>query len=635
MAAATATRLDPHGVTVWFTGLPSAGKTTVANLVAERLGRLGRPVEVLDGDVVRTHLSRGLGFSRADRDENIRRIGYVAGLLTGQGVTVLVSAISPYRAVRDEVRAAVERVGGFVEVHVATDLATCQARDVKGLYAKQARGELQGLTGVDDPYEPPLAPELVLDTAAEPPDASAARVLSLLDRRAAPASGRVAPSSAVGRAPNREGSRPREEGRTAVHSPRPHLSQPHSPDPHGSHPHSPDPHGLHPHSPHPHSPDPHGGRLVERLVFDGRAEELAAEAARLPAVVLDGRGLADLECLAVGAFSPLGGFLGAADHTTVVEHGRLADGTVWTLPVALPVPAEVLAAGPDRLALTDPAGTVLAVIDVEEVHDPDPAAEAKLVFGTDDPAHPGVAATLARRGPLVGGPVHVLRLPATPPELGPRLTPAEVRAEAAARGWRSMAGFQTRNPVHRAHEYLHKVALEHVDGLLLHPLVGKTKDDDVPAALRMACYRALLAGYYPAGRVLLSAFPAAMRYAGPREAVLHALVRKNYGCTHFIVGRDHAGVGSWYGTYAAQEAFDAYDPGELGITPLKYEHAFFCRRCEATATSRTCPHPPETRVQLSGTAVRDLLVRGQLPPPQFSRPEVAQLLADGYQARGG
>jgi sulfate adenylyltransferase len=577
---AAATSMRPNGVTVWFTGLPSAGKTTVATLLGEWLAELGRPVELLDGDVVRTHLSRGLGFSRADRDENIRRIGYVAGLLTGHGVTVLVSAISPYRAVRDEVRAAVERAGEFVEVHVATDLATCRARDVKGLYAKQARGELQGLTGVDDPYEPPLAPELVLDTAAESPEASAARVLALL------APGRAVTQPAPG-------------------------------------------------SPHPHTPEPHGGRLTERLVPAERAGELAAEAARLPAVALDGRALADLECLAVGAFSPLTGFLGAADHTAVVEQGRLADGTVWTLPVALPVPAEVLAGGPDRLALTDPAGTVLAVVDVEEVHDPDPAAEAKLVFETDDPAHPGVAATLARRGPLVGGPVHVLRLPATPPELGPRLTPAEVRAEAAARGWRSMAGFQTRNPVHRAHEHLHKVALEHVDGLLLHPLVGETKGDDVPAALRMACYRVLLEGYYPPGRVLLSAFPAAMRYAGPREAILHALVRKNYGCTHFIVGRDHAGVGSWYGTYAAQEAFDAYAPAELGITPLKYEHAFFCRRCEATATSRTCPHPPETRVQLSGTAVRDLLVRGQLPPPQFSRPEVAQLLADGYRARGG
>ncbi|MFL6273320.1 MAG: sulfate adenylyltransferase [Actinomycetes bacterium] len=382
-------------------------------------------------------------------------------------------------------------------------------------------------------------------------------------------------------------------------------------------------------------PTPHGGRLTERLVTADQAEALAAQAARVPTVSMDGRGLADLECLAVGAFSPLTGFLGAADHTSVVERGRLAGGQVWTLPVVLPVPAEALASGPERLALTYQGETVLAVVDVEEVYDPDPVTEAKLVFETDDPAHPGVAATLARRGPLVGGPVHVLRLPETPAELGPRLTPAQVRAEAAARGWRTMAGFQTRNPVHRAHEYLHKVALEHVDGLLLHPLVGETKDDDVPAALRMACYRVLLDGYYPSQRVLLSAFPAAMRYAGPREAVFHALVRKNYGCTHFIVGRDHAGVGSWYGTYAAQEAFDAYDPGELGIEPLRFEHAFWCRRCEAMATSRTCPHPPETRVHLSGTAVRELLAQGELPPPQFSRPEVARLLADGYRTRGG
>jgi len=331
--------------------------------------------------------------------------------------------------------------------------------------------------------------------------------------------------------------------------------------------------------------------------------------------------------------SPLTGFLGGADHAAVVEQGRLVSGQVWTLPVVLPVPAEVLATGPERLALTDQAGTLLAVVDVEEVHDPDPVTEAKHVFETDDPAHPGVAATLARVGPLIGGPLHVLRLPAAPAELGPRLTPAQVRAEAAARGWRTLAGFQTRNPVHRAHEYLHKVALEQVDGLLLHPLVGETKGDDVPAALRMACYRVLLDGYYPDERVLLSAFPAAMRYAGPREAVFHALVRKNYGCTHFIVGRDHAGVGSYYGTYAAQEAFDAYDAGELGIQPLRFEHAFFCRRCEGMGTSRTCPHPARARVQLSGAALRDLLGSGQLPPPELSRPEVARLLADGYRKR--
>jgi sulfate adenylyltransferase len=379
-------------------------------------------------------------------------------------------------------------------------------------------------------------------------------------------------------------------------------------------------------------PVPHGGRLVERLVPADRAEALAAEAARLPAVRPDGRGLADLECLAVGAFSPLTGFLAGADHAAVVEHGRLADGTVWTLPVALPVPAGTLAGGPERLALRDPAGTALAIVGVEEVHDPDPAAEAKHVFETDDLAHPGVAATLARPGPLVGGAVHVLRLPGSPAGLGPRLTPAQVRTEAARRGWRTMAGFQTRNPVHRAHEYLHKVALEHVDGLLLHPLLGETKDDDVPAALRMACYRALLDGYYPPERVLLSAFPAAMRYAGPREAVFHAIVRKNYGCTHLIVGRDHAGVGSFYGTYAAQQAFDAYDTGELGIEPLRFEHAFFCRRCDRMATSRTCPHRPASHLRLSGTAMRAMLQRGELPPPELSRPEVARVLVDGYGA---
>jgi sulfate adenylyltransferase len=374
---------------------------------------------------------------------------------------------------------------------------------------------------------------------------------------------------------------------------------------------------------------PHGGALVDRLVPD--PGDLAAEAARLPAVVLDGRGLADLECLAVGAFSPLTGFLGPDDHAAVVATGRLASGLVWSLPVSLPVPAGTLRGAPDRLALVTEAGEPLAVLDVQAVFDPDPEAEAEAVYGTGDPAHPGVAAILARRGSLVGGPVHVLRLPPAPPDLGPRLTPAQVRAEADAHGWRTMVGFQTRNPVHRAHEYLQKVALEQVDGLLLHPLVGQTKDDDVPAALRMACYRVLLDRYYPAGRVLLSAFPAAMRYAGPREAVFHALVRRNYGCTHFIVGRDHAGVGAYYGTYAAQEAFDAYAPGELGIVPLKFEHAFFCRRCDQMATARSCPHPPGERVHLSGTAVRELLAKGELPPAEFSRAEVASLLIEGYR----
>ena len=571
------------GTVVWLTGLPSAGKTTIAALVCERLRERGQPVEHLDGDEMRRQLCRELGFSREDRDENIHRIGYVARLLARHGVTVLVSVISPYRAAREKVRAQTDR---FLEIYVATDLTTCRARDVKGLYARHARGELTGLTGIDDPYEPPLAPELVVHTEAEPPASSAERVLTLLTQWAENQEEAVV----IGVQPTAE----------AVRASRSRLAT------------------------------PHGGRLVNLLVDPGRSATIAEEAGRLPTVVLDGWGVADLECLAVGAFSPLRGFHGAADYENVVTEGRLANGLVWTLPIVLSVPPELLRGGPDRLALASPDGQPLGVLDVAEVYRVDPLREATAVYRTDDLAHPGVAAVLRRPGPLVGGSVQVLRLPATPAGLGPRLTPAQTSAEATARGWRSMAGFQTRNPVHRAHEYLHKVVLEQIDGLLLHPLAGETKQDDVPAVLRMACYRALLEGYYPASRVLLSTFPAAMRYAGPREAIFHAIVRKNYGCTHFIVGRDHAGVGSFYGTYAAQEAFAAYDSTELGIVPLLFEHAFYCRRCDGMATTKTCPHPADQHVVLSGTAVRTLLARGQLPPREFSRPEVARLLADGY-----
>jgi sulfate adenylyltransferase len=581
-----------QGVVVWLTGLPSAGKTTIATLVCKRLTERGQIVEHLDGDVMRQHLGKGLGFSKEDRDENVRRIGFVAGLLARHGVTVLVSAVSPYRVIRDEIRASVSR---FIEVHVATSLATCQARDVKGLYVKHARGELNGLTGLDDPYEPPLVPELVLKTEYETPASSAERVLALLLRISEGGydpSALTASSDWIGLNDRCYRSVPAASSQGSL------------------------------------LPAPHGGQLVNRLLEREEGAVLAQVARQLPTVRLDGRGLADLECLAVGAFSPLGGFLRRADYATVVASGHLANGLVWTLPVVLSAPPELLASAPDRLALAASDGRPLAVLELDEVYDVDPVAEAMAVYGTDDAAHPGVAAIQGRRGPLVGGSVHVIALPVTAGNLGPRLTPAQTRAAAAARGWRSMAGFQTRNPVHRAHEYLHKVALEQVDGLLLHPLVGWTKDDDVPAELRMASYRALLDAYYPSDRVMLSVFPAAMRYAGPREAIFHALVRKNYGCTHFIVGRDHAGIGNYYTSSAAQEAFDRYDPTELGIVPLKFEHAFFCRRCDSMATSRTCPHAPSEHATLSGTAVRSFIREGRPLPAEFCRPEVARLLTE-------
>jgi sulfate adenylyltransferase len=371
---------------------------------------------------------------------------------------------------------------------------------------------------------------------------------------------------------------------------------------------------------------PHGGQLVDRRLD---AEEAAALAAgRLPSLPLTAAEAADLRALATGVYSPLTGFLGAKEHESVVEWMRLPDGTLWPIPVCLGVPDGVRVDG-GRLALRDGDGRLLGVLEVAEVFERDRGAEAELVYGTTDPAHPGVARVLgARPGPWPGP--HPGRGRALEGPVGSRaLTPAETRAAFAERGWASVAGFQTRNPVHRAHEYLMKCALETVDGLLLHPLVGPTRDGDVPAEVRMRAYEAVL-GYFPPERVLLAALVAPMRYAGPREAVLHALVRKNHGCTHFIVGRDHAGVGSWYGTFEAQELVAALPAEDLSIIPLRFDNAFWCRRCEAMATAKTCPHPDGEHLALSGTQVRSMLAAGQLPPPEFSRAEVAELLIEAY-----
>jgi len=322
--------------------------------------------------------------------------------------------------------------------------------------------------------------------------------------------------------------------------------------------------------------------------------------------------------------------MGAKEHKSVTESMRLPDGTLWSIPVCLGIPDGVrVDAG--RLALRGERGELLGVLEVAEVFERDRIAEAELVYGTADPAHPGVARVLGSPSRSVAGPVQAVVAPLDGPVGARALTPAETRATFQARGWRTVVGFQTRNPVHRAHEYLMKCALEMVDGLLLHPLVGPTKEGDVPAEVRMRAYEAVL-GYFPPERVLLAALVAPMRYAGPREAVLHALVRKNYGCTHFIVGRDHAGVGSYYGTFEAQELIASLPEDELGITPLRFDNAFYCRRCLAMATGKTCPHPDEDHVALSGTQVRSMLAAGQLPPSEFSRAEVAELLIEAYRS---
>jgi sulfate adenylyltransferase len=373
---------------------------------------------------------------------------------------------------------------------------------------------------------------------------------------------------------------------------------------------------------------PHGGQLVDRRLDADEAAEL--ETSPLPWLPLTAAEAADLRALASGAYSPLSGFMGAKQHQSVTESMRLPDGTLWPIPVCLGVP-EGLRIDGGRVLLRGPDGELAGVLEVEEVFERDRHAEAELVYGTTDPAHPGVARVLAAPSLAVAGPVQALVQSLGGPVGSRALTPLETRAAFAERGWETVVGFQTRNPVHRAHEYLMKCALEMVDGLLLHPLVGPTKEGDTPAEVRMRAYEAVL-GYFPAKRVLLAALVAPMRYAGPREAVLHALVRKNYGCTHFIVGRDHAGVGSYYGTFQAQELIASLPEEELGITPLRFDNAFYCRRCLAMATGKTCPHPDAEHVALSGTQVRAMLSAGQLPPAEFSRPEVAQLLIDAYQS---
>jgi sulfate adenylyltransferase len=381
---------------------------------------------------------------------------------------------------------------------------------------------------------------------------------------------------------------------------------------------------------------PHGGTLVDVLVSERDRDKLADEARNFPKLTVNERELSDLEMLSVGALSPLTGFQGKAEYESILDSMHLPNGLPWTIPVTLSLTDEEAKriGGTDAVTLVPgEAAEPLAILEVDEVFEREREREAQAVFGTQDLAHPGVKALNDAGDLCAAGELRVLRLPEHEDFRQYRLTPAETRAEFVRRGWRTVVGFQTRNPIHRAHEYIQKCALEIVDGLLVHPLVGATKGDDVPADVRMRCYEALFEAYYPMDRAMVSVFPAAMRYAGPKEAIWHAIARKNYGCTHFIVGRDHAGVGDYYGTHDAQRIFERFDPGELGITPLMFEHTFWCNRCEGMASPKTCPHGDEDRVSLSGTKVREMLRAGERPPPEFSRPDVADILIEAMRAR--
>lgn len=565
------------GFVVWLTGLSGAGKTTIAQQVASRVRATGRPAQVLDGDDLRRNLNEGLGFSRADRDTNIRRIAYVAKLLADSGVVVVVAAISPYRSIRSEAR---EQLKRFAEVYVKCALDVLVRRDSKGLYARAQRGEIANFTGVSDPYEEPLNPEVTLDTGRETVQESVAKVLAGLDLL-----GYFRTGASAAAAARDAGDK---SGQTIA---------------------------------------PHGGVMINRMATESETTEWRRRSTDLPSVTLNARQLSDVEMIGIGAFSPLTGFMGSSDYNSVIDDMHLSSGLVWPIPVTLAASAENAAESEigSPVALRNESGDLVAILDLQEKYASDLEREALKVYRTTETAHPGVAA-LYQQGPvLLAGPITVIDRPPTKfPAY--RLDPVETRALFVSRGWRRVVGFQTRNPVHRAHEYIQKAALEIVDGLLLHPLVGETKGDDIPADVRMRCYEVLLDNYFPKDRAILAINPAAMRYAGPREAIFHALIRQNYGCTHFIVGRDHAGVGNYYGTYDAQMIFDEFRPGEIGIHPLMFEHTFYCRTCAGVVSAKTCPHDNTHHIVLSGTQVRNMLKAGQALPGEFSRPEVAAIL---------
>jgi len=585
-----------QGFMVWFTGLPASGKTTLAKAVEQELRKRGvHYVQRLDGDIVRQDLTRDLGFSKEDRDENIRRVSFVAGLLAQNGVATLCAFVSPYREAR---RAARARAPQFVEVYCRCALSTLIERDPKGLYKKALAGEIKGFTGVDDPYEEPENPEVICDTDRETVAESTAKVIHYLEEH--------------GLIPAREPSSGNRDSLALASDAA--TYQPQTAD-HGS---QVTDHGLIP---------PHGGRLVERVLAPKQAEAMRREAESLPVIKLSPYHLRELYCLATGVYSPLTGFMREKVYRSVVESMRLPDATVWPLPIVLPVEEEATEAlRPGGMAtLVGPDGGPVGVIEGLEVFERDPGWEAENVFGTAEEKHPGAARVLSEPTTLVGGDIWLFGfLQQEFPEIS--LTPRQAREAIAERGWSTVTAFQTRNPLHRAHEYLLRCALEVTDGLILSPLMGETKAGDIPAGVRLRTYRALLENYLPQDRVLIVAFPANMRYAGPREAIFHALCRKNFGATHFIVGRDHAGVGNYYGPYDAQRMFDRFSPEELGIQALKFQPAFWCRRCGGMATEKTCPHPPGDRVSLSGTQLRAMLREGKLPPPEITRPEVAHIL---------
>lgn len=566
------------GFVVWFTGLSGAGKSTLAAMLAAELAHRGVHVETLDGDEVRTHLSKGLGFSREDRDVNVRRIGFVAKLLARSGACAITAAISPYREIRDEQRRAIPR---FFEVFCECPVAALADRDPKGLYRKALAGEIRHFTGVDDPYEPPLAPDVHLRTDREGAAESLARIVEALEARGwIPRASQVATTGATG---------------TASATARRLVA-------------------------------PHGGELVDRRVRGEQRDALAERARALPAVVLDATAAADLAAIASGAFSPLRGFAGEKDWRRVVREMRLENGLVWPLPILFAVDDDTRAriGSAAEVALWTGDGRMVAVLEVSDRFTPDPELEARHVYGTTDRAHPGVARLSARPATCLGGEVRVLDEPLA--GLGRwDAGPAEMRAAAAALGWTKVVAFRTRGPMHRAHEYVTKCALEGADGLLVQLAAAGAEERALPLEVRARCCEALLDGYYPRERARLVVDRVAPRDGGAREAVLHAVVAQNHGASSLVMGRDDGDADG------ASRLFDAIAPGELGARPLVLDRAYPSPTTGAFATQRTTPDAEPAAGDLVGARLAAALREGAAPGPELVRPEVARILAEALR----
>lgn len=381
---------------------------------------------------------------------------------------------------------------------------------------------------------------------------------------------------------------------------------------------------------------PHGGKLVNKIATEDEKKEILQKAKHLKNIVIPDRYISDCEMIANGGFSPLNGFMTKDDAEEVIINLHLTSGILWSIPILLPIPENIhkdIKVG-DELILRDKYNTAIALMVIEDKFSLDLDIYCKNIFKTTDDNHPGVRVVKQNGNKFIGG--EIVRLLNRPKreKIKPTyyLDPLETRKLIEQRKWKSVVAFQTRNPIHRAHEYLIKAAMEPMDGALIHPLVGETKSDDIPADIRMQCYEVLIENYFPKDKVILSVLPASMHYAGPREAVHHMILRKNYGATHMIIGRDHAGVGNYYGTYEAQEFVEQFKK-ELEIQPLKFEHTFYCVKCESMASSKTCPHSPEYHLHLSGTKVRAMLREGKKPPKEFTRPEIANILIKWSQSQ--